>query len=208
MLIKYQKHNILLDGDFIKIPKPITIRINEIDEETTKKFFEDFQKALDTGQNIIPIIIDSYGGDIYSIFAMADCIKSSSIPVMTICNGKSISAGAVMLTCGHEGLRYISPLSAIMLHDASAFFEGKVEDMKVSIREMNRVNSQLYKILDDNCGQKSGFFKDKIKKLKNVDYWISAEKALEYNIVNHVGIPDLTYEVNYGFNLRNEKEII
>lgn len=205
MLIKYQSNNASLESDYIKVPRPITIRVNEIEEETSVKFFDDFQRAIDTGQNIIPIIIDSYGGEAYTVFAMSDLIRKSPVTVMTIVSGKACSAGAILLSCGHEGYRYASPNASIMLHDVSAGADGKIEDMKASLKEIERINVQMYNILDSNCGQTPGFFKKKISKLKNVDYWISPDLSKEMNLINHIGLPDLTFNINAGFILPTEE---
>jgi len=201
MLIKYEGNNLSINENDISIVKPITIRVNDIEEDKSKDFFDRFEEAENTGQNIIPIIIDSYGGDIYSLFAMIDCIKESKKIVMTICSGKACSAGAILLSCGHEGYRYITPNSSVMIHDVSSVLMGKADEMGASMKEVNRVNAQLYKILDENCGQKPGYFKEKIKKLKNVDFWLTPEKALEFNLINHIAVPNLTYKIDYNFLL-------
>lgn len=201
MLIKYEGNNLSINDTDISIVKPITIRVNDIEEDKSKDFFDKFEDAQNTGQNIIPIIIDSYGGDIYSLFAMIDCIRQSKITVMTICSGKACSAGAILLSCGHEGYRYITPNSSVMIHDVSSVLMGKADEMGASMKEVNRVNAQLYGILDENCGQKPGYFKEKIKKLKNVDFWLTPEKALEFNLINHIAVPNLTYKIDYNFSL-------
>lgn len=201
MLIKYEGNNLSINDTDISIVKPITIRVNDIEEDKSKDFFDKFEEAQNTGQNIIPIIIDSYGGDIYSLFAMIDCIRQSKITVMTICSGKACSAGAILLSCGHEGYRYITPNSSVMIHDVSSVLMGKADEMGASMKEVNRVNAQLYGILDENCGQKPGYFKEKIKKLKNVDFWLTPEKALEFNLINHIAVPNLTYKIDYNFSL-------
>ena len=63
---------------------PVIIRVNKFDEKSAKEFAEDIAKAHNTGQSIIPVIIDSYGGQVYSLMSMVASIKNSELPVATI----------------------------------------------------------------------------------------------------------------------------
>src|SRR6185436_15830041 len=98
-----------------KISNIVCVR-GEIDDDRVKEFDEAICKCLRNGQEIIPIIIDSYGGSVDSMNAMIDIIDSIEIPVATICLGKAMSAGAMLLACGDEGLRFASPTSRVMIH--------------------------------------------------------------------------------------------
>ena len=96
------------------VEPPVVIRVNHFDDRAAKNFAIDMSDAHNSGQSIIPVVIDSYGGQVHSFLAMAAEIESSSLPVATICIGKAMSAGAMLLACGTEGYRYASPDSVIV----------------------------------------------------------------------------------------------
>ena len=76
--------------------QPMMIRVNKFDEEAAKKFAMEMGQAHNTGQKIIPVIIDSYGGQVYSLMSMISAIKHAELPVATIVEGKAMSCGAVL----------------------------------------------------------------------------------------------------------------
>ena len=79
---------------------PVIIRVNEFTEESAKEFANKMAAAHNTGQKVIPIIIDSYGGQVYSLMSMIGSINSSELPVATIIEGKAMSCGAILFTSG------------------------------------------------------------------------------------------------------------
>ena len=129
----------------LKYKVPNIIYVNKFNEETAKDFIEAMINAQNTGQSIIPIVIDSYGGEVYSLLKMIDMIKASKVPVATICMGKAMSCGAVLLTCGAEGHRYMAPTATVMIHDVASFAMGKVEEIKADAKESDRLNKIIFK---------------------------------------------------------------
>src|ERR1019366_1813472 len=84
------------------IDLPIVLTVNEFNEKSALKFREDFNRAINTNQRIIPVAIDSYGGECYSLMNMMATIRSSPVPVATIGLSKQISCGSVLLSCGTD----------------------------------------------------------------------------------------------------------
>ena len=99
--------------------QPVIIRVNKFDEETSAKFQLEVAQAHNTGQGVIPIIIDSYGGEVYSLMTMISALKHAEIPIATIVEGKAMSCGAVLFTFGEQGMRFMDPDATIMIHDVS-----------------------------------------------------------------------------------------
>lgn len=194
--------------DCIKIKQPIEIFITDFDDIAIKEFQEDFNECLAIGQQIIPIYIDSPGGEVTSVFGMIDIIKSCPTPVATIAMGFCASAGTLLLSAGTEGYRYASPLAQIMLHDLSAGVYGKEEEIKSYTKYLEKIQDLIYGIYDDNCNQDKGSFKKIIKKTRNLDMYINAAKAKEINLVNHIQIPKFVYEVKTNMYVESiiEKE--
>jgi len=171
------------------IKKPHIVYVNKFTEATAKQFYLDFEKAHSSGQEIIPIVIDSYGGAVDSLMLMIDVIQQSAIPVATICLGKAMSCGAFLLSCGKEGYRFAGPNSRIMIHHVSAATWGKVLDMDVSIEETKRLQNVVFKLMDKNCKKKEGYFLKKLKEKDNTDWYLTPEEALSHNLINEIKIP-------------------
>ena len=130
--------------------QPVIIRVNKFDEESAKKFSLEVATAHNTGQKIIPVIIDSYGGQVYSLMAMISAIKHAEIPVATIVEGKAMSCGAILFSFGSEGYRFMDPDATLMIHDVSSMDMGKVEELKAGAKEADRLNEKVYKMMAQN----------------------------------------------------------
>jgi len=172
------------------------VRVNSFDEEAVKAFSAAMSVAHRTGQPVIPIIIDSYGGCVYSLLAMLDIVGSSRIPVATVIQGKAMSCGAVLFTCGAEGHRYMGPNATLMIHDVSTWEpRSKSEEIQVAARETDRVNKKLYSIIDQNCGHKAGYTWDIVHKRGRTDWYMSPKQAVEHGYASHVGVPKLSTRI-------------
>lgn len=175
----------------------VVIYVNKFNEDAVDEFATAFAAAHETGQEIIPIVIDSYGGQVYSLLAMVDLIKSSDKTIATIVMGKAMSCGAVLLTCGTEGYRFASPTSTIMIHDVSSGAWGKIEEMKADVKEGERLNKIIFDLMDKNCGLKKNTLLDKLRKEQNsTDWYLTPTQAKKLNVVNHVKVPKLITTVS------------
>lgn len=175
-------------NDLIQMPHVVTV--NKFDDQAAKEFKIEIQKSEDTHQPVIPVIINSYGGEIYALLNMVDTIASCSKPVATIVLGKAMSCGAVLLTCGAEGMRYMGPNSTLMIHDCSSGTHGKVKDMAIDLAEAERLNKLIYKIMAKNCGKPEKYFYDIVKSKSHADWYMTPEEALSHNLTNHIKVPN------------------
>lgn len=175
---------------------PVVVRVNKFDETGAKEFTEAMGRASATTQKVIPVLIDSYGGQVYSLLSMIDTIKASTKPVATIVMGKAMSCGAVLFTCGKEGMRYMGKNATLMIHDVSSIAFGKVEDIKADVKEAERLNLEIYRIMESNIGKPEGYLWGMVKEKCRVDWYLTPEEALEHNLANHLRIPSLQVKVN------------
>jgi len=173
--------------------KSLIVYVNHFTEASAKDFYTHFSKAHESGQSIIPIVIDSYGGAVDSLISMIDVIKSSEKPVATVCMGKAMSCGSVLLSCGNEGMRYMAPNSRVMIHNVASMAIGKTEHLKRTVQETERIEKVIFDIMDQNCGQRRGFFKDKIK--DNLDLYLTAHECKKYNLINHIRVPKFNTKI-------------
>lgn len=178
---------------------PIVIRVRKFDETTAKEFSTLISKAQNTGQPVVPIIIDSYGGQVYSLMSMISDIKHSRIPVATIVQGKAMSCGAILFSFGAEGMRYMDPDSTVMIHDVSSMAWGKVEEIKVSADETDRLNQKIYTMMAENCGHHKDYFLDIVHEKGHADWFLEADECKKHSLANHLYVPRLKIETKVKF---------
>jgi ATP-dependent Clp protease, protease subunit len=202
MKVTYQSNVPAKTEDIAKFVEfPHVVYVNKFDEESAKNFYVEFTKASSSQQPVIPIVIDSYGGHIDALMHMIDICRSSKKTVATIVMGKAMSCGAVLATCGWHGYRFASPLSRLMIHDASTGSFGKCEDIKVDAAEISRLNDSLYSIMAENCQKPDRYFWDIVQNKGRADWFMTAKEAHGHDIINHIRIPEIkiTLNVNYQF---------
>lgn len=193
-LIKVKGHSDLIN-------EPIIVRVTDFTEAAAKTFSEEFRKAHHTGQPVIPVVIDSYGGYVHSLLSMISDISHSNLPVATICVGKAMSCGSILLSCGTKGMRYADSFSSIMIHDVSSGYEGKIEEIKTSVEESDRLNKQIFGILAENCGKKPDYFLKMIHDKSHAEWYLTAKEAKKQGLVDSVGVPTLKTKVTVNMEL-------
>ena len=179
---------------------PIIIRVNKFTEDSAKKFANEMAAAHNTGQPVIPVVIDSYGGQVYSLMSMIAAIKDSDIPVATIVEGKAMSCGAILFSFGEEGRRYMDPNATLMIHDVSSMSWGKVEEVKVSAEETDRLNQIVYKMMAQNCGHEDEYFLEHVHDKGHADWFLDAKDAKKHKLANHLRLP--TVEIDIGVKIK------
>lgn len=175
---------------------PIIIRVNKFDEEAAKNFALDMAQAHSTGQKIIPVVIDSYGGQVYSLMSMIAAIRDSDLPVATIVEGKAMSCGAILFSFGEEGLRFMDKDATVMIHDVSSMDFGKVEELKAGAKEADRLNQKIYTMMARNCGKKDDYFLKIVDRKKHADWFLEAEECKKHGLANQLRLPTMTIDVS------------
>jgi ATP-dependent Clp protease protease subunit len=180
---------------------PVVIRVTKFTEDSAKEFSEQMIVAQNTGQPMVPVIIDSYGGQVYSLMSMISDIRHSKIPVSTIVQGKAMSCGALLFSFGKEGMRYMDLDATLMIHDVSSMKWGKVEEIKASAAETDRLNKKVYQMMAENCGHHKDYFLDIIHTQGHADWFLDVDTAKKHNLTNHSHIPTLkiTTKVEFDF---------
>ena len=130
----------------------------------------------------IQLYINSPGGVVYDGLAIYDTMHYIKPDVQTIGIGLQASMGAFLLSSGAKGKRFVLPNARVMIHQPSSGTQGKVTDQEISLREAMELKERLAKIIAGNTGQKL----DKVKADMERDYWMSADEALEYGVVDEV----------------------
>ena len=180
---------------------PVIIRVTDFNEEAAKKFQNEVAAAHNTGQDVIPVVIDSYGGEVYSLMAMISAIKNSDLKVATIVEGKAMSCGAILFSFGDEGLRFCDPDATIMIHDVSSMSWGKIEELKASTKEADRLNEKVYTMMARNCQKKDDYFMKLVDKKKHADWFLDAEEAKKHGLANQLRVPKITIGISVEIEL-------
>ena len=175
---------------------PIMIRVNKFDEKSAAEFAHKMALAHSTGQKVIPIIIDSYGGQVYSLMSMISAIEAADLPIATIVEGKAMSCGAVLLSFGEQGMRFADPNATVMIHDVSSGGHGKIEELKADVKEAERLDEKIFTMMARNCGKKDDYFKKKVFNKKHADWFMDAQEAKKHGLVNHLRAPKLNIKVD------------
>lgn len=141
-----------------------------------------YLEAIDPGKPIY-FYINSPGGVVTSGMVMMDTMKLITSPVHTICMGLAASMGSLLLSNGEKGSRSIWPNGRVMIHQPSiGGAQGTAADLEITAREIIRTKELGARILAENCGQTF----EKVMKDFDRDYWMNAEEAVKYGIVDKI----------------------
>jgi len=130
----------------------------------------------------VSLYINSPGGSVYAGLAIYDTIQYVKCDVQTICVGIAMAMGALLLAAGTEGKRMALPNAKILIHQVSSGFEGQATDIEIQAREVISIKRRLEKIIAQHTGQPL----DKVSKDMERDYFMTADEAKEYGIIDTV----------------------
>ena len=183
------------------------IWVNEFTEESVESFYEKFL-ALESDSTLpmIAIFIDSYGGDVCSLMAMRDLIKSTQKPVATVCVGKAMSAGACLLASGNPGLRFMSKNSEVMIHESHGGVFGKNSEIQSGSKRSDRINQKMLKNLAEDMGIGKTAIEDKLRSSKNADWFLSASEAKKWGVIDSIEIPRIMHQSSSSVLVRLPKK--
>ncbi|HEV2832214.1 MAG TPA: ATP-dependent Clp protease proteolytic subunit [Hanamia sp.] len=130
----------------------------------------------------IQLYINSPGGGVYAGLGLYDTMQFVTPDIATICTGIAASMSAVLMCAGAPGKRSALKHSRIMMHQPSAGAAGQASDVEITVNEVRKIKQELYEILGNHTGQTI----EKIAKDSNRDYWMTADEAKEYGLVDEV----------------------
>jgi ATP-dependent Clp protease, protease subunit len=140
-----------------------------------------FLEAEDPEKDI-HVYINSPGGSTTAGMAIYDTMQLVRPDVQTICVGQAASMGAVLLSAGRKGKRFVLPNSRVLIHQPWGGAQGQASDIAIQAKEILRTRDRINQILSQHCGQTL----EKIQTDTDRDFIMDAEQAKEYGIVDHV----------------------
>lgn len=130
----------------------------------------------------IQFYINSYGGDVTAGLAIYDTLQHINSNVRTICVGKAMSMGAVLLSGGTKGKRFVLPNATVMIHQVLGGAKGQSSDVEIEAAELKRTKDALNHILADNCDKT---FEEVVKDTDR-NFYLHGQEAVDYGIVDAV----------------------
>jgi ATP-dependent Clp protease, protease subunit len=130
----------------------------------------------------ISIYINSPGGSVYAGLTIYDAMQFVRPDIQTTCVGIAMSMGALLLACGKKGKRMALPNAKVLIHQLSGGFEGQATDIEIQAREVINVKRRLEEIIAEHTGQPL----ERVSKDMERDYFMTAEEAREYGIIDRV----------------------
>ncbi|MFL1011938.1 ATP-dependent Clp endopeptidase proteolytic subunit ClpP [Flavisericum labens] len=140
-----------------------------------------FLESTDASKDI-QIYINSPGGSVYAGLGIYDTMQFIKPDVATICTGMAASMGAVLLCAGQKGKRSGLTHSRVMIHQPLGGAQGQASDIEITAREIITLKEELYKIISKHSGQDY----DKVYEDSDRDYWMKADKAKEYGMIDEI----------------------
>ena len=140
-----------------------------------------FLEAEDPDKDIT-FYVNPTGGGVTAGMAIYDTMQYARCDIVTLCMGQAASMGALLLAAGANGKRYALPNSRVLIHQPMGGFQGQATDIDIHAQEILRMRNDLNKILAFHTGQNV----QKIKKDTDRDYFMSAEEAKKYGIIDKV----------------------
>ena len=137
--------------------------------------------STDPGKDI-NVYINSPGGSVYAGLGIYDTMQFIQSDVATICTGMAASMAAVLLVAGKEGKRSALPHSRVMIHQPLGGVQGQASDIEIEAREIQKIKKELYTIIADHSH--TDF--DKVWADSDRNYWMTAEEAKEYGMIDQV----------------------
>lgn len=203
--------NIQINSPYIKhkdvennFTLPVIVKvIGNFNEDSATRLYDDCDKALKTGQKILPIFIDSYGGYVDSLVGMLDYFQSlrdNGVEIVTIACGKAMSCGAMLFAMGDK--RFVGGRSRIMFHRVSGGSFGNPDDIKTGGEETERLEKSLFEEISRHIGKPKGWLFDTLKKKNFVDWYLTPKDALTEKVATGIGIPQFTFSVNTEFTYK------
>lgn len=181
---------------------PVVISITDFYSWNVREVKNGIDLAKKRSQKILPVVINSYGGNTFNMFQMVDALQASGMEIRTILNGVAMSAGAAIFAIGKK--RYMSPNSTIMIHDPSYMNWGKQSEIKSMSDHIEKLKQKYYSIFDSAANREEGFFKQLVKENDGADLFFDTRQAVDNGLVTDVGVPEMS-EIFETFSFSNSQ---
>jgi len=172
----YDIYSLLLKNRIVFVGTPIT------DQTANLIVAQLLYLSNEDTESPIQMYINSPGGQVYAGLAIYDTMQMISNPINTVAVGVTASFGTVLLTAGTPGQRFALPHATVHMHQPLGGAQGQATDIEIQANEILRLRKQLNGILAHHTGQTEEQIKDDTER----DYWLTAQDAVEYGLIDKV----------------------
>lgn len=175
------------------------IVVNKFTEESAKAFRDKVLRRSSIDPNMPVIIyVDSYGGNVDALNTMISTMHQIPNPTVTVCIGKAMSCGAILLAAGDY--RFCDPMARVLIHEVTAGSINPINDMENDVKECRRLNNQMMNFLAKRCNKTYKQIKDMMHAQDSRDINLTAKEALDFGIVDHIGTPIVKPIIMYSID--------
>lgn len=181
---------------------PVAIEVNQFNDKSARAFEAGVALALKSNQDYLVVTIDSYGGDVYACLRMIDTIRhaqAKGMKVVTLAKAKAMSAGSLLFSVGDY--RYATKDVQIMIHHVGSWAFGKTTDLMNDASHVQALDTRLQAILDEACGQASGYWAKRLHTNNHSDLYLTAKEAVECGLATDIGTPQVQVDVSVTYDL-------
>lgn len=174
----------------------VSITVDEdIDMDVAGYVIEMVSKAQCTGQKILPVIINSNGGDVYALQSMRECLRASGLEIVTVVTGFAASAAVGLFACGDR--RYIAPSGRLMVHHASMtnYSSMSVRELEIEGHELKLLSAMMFASMGRHCVGDDQYYSNLVKANGDHDLYLSGQEALKHKLATHIGTPTFTTSI-------------
>ncbi len=160
----------------------IVYLVGEINDEMAASVVAQLLALASKGNEDIQLYINSPGGSVSAGLAIYDTMQHIRPDVATICMGRAASMGAVILSGGATGKRYVLPHAEVMIHQPSGGMEGQASELEIAAEHIRETKKMLNEILAENCGKEL----KQVVKDTDRDHWMRAAEAVKYGVADKI----------------------
>ena len=185
-----------------KINHPKSFYLTEFSSGATKVLGDRINEAIDLGQPIFSIYIESPGGNVSSLTAVLSIMSSArnkGLQIATICAGEACSAGALVFCFGDNNLRFIGEHATLMIHGFQAGqYPGRATEQKEYFGRVVKQETEVFEVISTHMkgAKKKNWLKSELGKRKDIDWYLNATEAIECGVASHIGLPTFSLKLS------------
>lgn len=187
------KWNINTNNFITSTNQPKSFFVEEFDSRAIRAFSSAVSDAISMRQQILPIYIESDGGDSFCLNGMLSIMdggRKKGLKFATVVAGKAFSAGAFLFAYGDTKYRFMGSSATLMFHGSQmSNFSGKFEEMKSIVNAMDEMEKPFFTKISKHLGKRHDWLEKKLLANHNNDWFLGADEAISENIANHIHLP-------------------
>lgn len=190
--------NVNVNNFITSVNQPKSFFVEEFDSRALRALSTSVSDAISMGQQILPIYIETEGGDAFilnGMISIMDSARKKGLKFATVVAGKAFSAGAYLFAYGDKEYRFMGESATLMFHGAQmSNFSGKFEEIKSVVNAMDKMEKPFLAKISKHLGKKADWLERKLISNHNNDWFLNSEDSMKEGISNHTHLPVFTVD--------------